>query len=66
MKISDLKSGQADVEIEAQVDSVDEPRQVNTKYGPNSVATAHLKDDSGTIDLSLWGNQISSLLYLGS
>ena len=61
MKIGELKPNMADVEIEAEVESMEEPRQAQTKYGPKPVATAHLKDDTGTIDLTLWGNQISSV-----
>ena len=61
MKISEAKAGMADVELEGEIASIEEPRQVQTKYGPNTVASAQLKDDSGTIKVTLWGNQIPSV-----
>ena len=61
MKISELKAGMQDVNIEGTVDSKEETRQVQTKYGPNSVASAMIKDDSGSIKLTLWGKQIDEI-----
>jgi replication factor A1 len=62
MKISDLKAGTSNVTITATVASKDAPREVVTKYGKRlNVANITLKDDSGTIAMSLWGNDISSV-----
>jgi replication factor A1 len=61
MKISELKAGMNDVSLKAKVAELSEPRTVNTKYGMNTVADATLDDGSGTIKLSLWGNQISTV-----
>jgi replication factor A1 len=59
MKISDLKAGASDVEVEATVVEKQEPREVITKYGKRlNVASATLKDDTGTITMSLWGKDI--------
>jgi ssDNA-binding replication factor A large subunit len=55
MNISDLKSGMSSVDVKAKVTALSAPREVQTKYGPNSVADATLKDDTGTITLTLWG-----------
>ncbi len=56
MKISDLKAGATNVDLEATVVEKDDPREVITKYGKKvTVASATLKDDSGSIVLSLWG-----------
>jgi replication factor A1 len=58
MKISELKAGQGNVEIEAAVIEMSEPREFN-KYGRIlRVANAVVKDDSGTIKLSLWNTDI--------
>ena len=58
MKISELKAGQGSVEIEAEVIEMSEPREFN-KYGKIlRVANAMVKDDSGTIKLSLWNADI--------
>ena len=62
MKISDLKAGASEVEIEATVVEKQEPREVVTKYGKKlNVASATLKDDSGTITMSLWGKDIEAV-----
>jgi len=60
-KINELTAGMGDVELEGEIASVSEPRSVQTKYGPNTVASADLKDDTGTIKVTLWGNQIASV-----
>ncbi len=62
MNISDLKAGASNVEIEAVVMEKSEPREVITKYGKRlNVANATLKDDTGTIPISLWGNDIYNI-----
>ena len=58
MKISDLKSGMADVNLKAKVVEMKEPREIITKFGTATTLTeAVLQDDSGTIKLTLWGKQ---------
>lgn len=62
MNISDLKAGATGVELEAEVSEKSEPREVITKYGKRlNVANAVLKDDTGTIAISLWGNDIANV-----
>ncbi|MFH1285706.1 MAG: OB-fold nucleic acid binding domain-containing protein [Candidatus Micrarchaeota archaeon] len=62
MKISELTAGTGDVSIEAEVISIDEPRDVVTKFGKNTrVANAKIKDESGEITLSLWGDDINKV-----
>jgi replication factor A1 len=59
MKISDLKPGTGNADVEADVVSVDEPREVLTKIGRRTrVANATIKDESGEITLTLWGDDI--------
>jgi replication factor A1 len=58
MKISELKQGDRNVELKAKVTAVSEPRQVMTKFGNQiTLTTATLDDGSGTIEMSLWGEQ---------
>jgi replication factor A1 len=58
MKISELRTGQGSVNIEAAVIEISEAREFQ-KYGRTlRVATATIKDDSGTIKLSLWNADI--------
>ncbi|MCL5009714.1 MAG: OB-fold nucleic acid binding domain-containing protein [Candidatus Parvarchaeota archaeon] len=59
MKISELKDGMSNVDISGEITEISEPRDVITKFGNSTVATAKIKDESGTVSLSLWGKQIS-------
>ncbi|WP_415282315.1 OB-fold nucleic acid binding domain-containing protein [Candidatus Nitrososphaera sp. FF02] len=62
MKISELKPGMRNVSVTAKVDSVGQPRTVNLKAGgTNTVADAIISDESGSIKLSLWGDDISKI-----
>ncbi|MGC8479695.1 MAG: OB-fold nucleic acid binding domain-containing protein [Candidatus Micrarchaeia archaeon] len=62
MNISELKAGASNVQIEAVVSEKSEPREVVTKYGKRlNVANAVLKDDTGSIAISLWGNDINTI-----
>jgi len=59
VKISDLKPGTGNINIEAEVVSVEEPREVLTKLGRRTrVANAIIRDESGEITLTLWGDDI--------
>jgi replication factor A1 len=56
MKISELKAGASDVTIEATVKEKEEAREVITKYGKRiRVANAIISDETGEINLTLWG-----------
>jgi len=56
MKISELNTGQGNVEVEGTISEVGEVRTFN-KFGRDlKVANAVLQDDSGTIKLSLWND----------
>lgn len=62
MKISELKAGMRNVSVTGKVDSVGEPRTVNLKAGgTNNVADAIITDESGSIKLSLWGDDINKV-----
>lgn len=54
MKISELSSGQGNVNVEGTIKEIAEPRVFN-KFGRElRVANAILEDDSGSIKLTLW------------
>jgi replication factor A1 len=62
MKISELKVGASNFTITAKVVQKDEPREVATKYGKRvSVANIIIQDDSGTMPMSLWGDEIKEV-----
>ncbi len=58
MKIAELKADMNNVDISGEIIDISPVRDVITKFGNNRVATARIKDDSGEIELSLWGKQI--------
>jgi len=61
MKISELKEGITNVEIEGRVVQLGEVRQVSTRYGPRQVADNIIEDDSGQVKLTLWGEDIEKV-----
>lgn len=61
MKISDLKVGQGNADIEAEVTEITEPREID-KFGRSiRVATATIQDDSGSIKMTLWNQDIEKV-----
>jgi len=63
MKIVELRNGDKRVSVEAKVVEKGKPRQVMSKYGTEtySVADAVVADDSGSIKLTLWNEQIAQV-----
>jgi replication factor A1 len=63
MKIKDLKDGMKKVEVEGKVMEKTEPREVMSRFKDQTykVATAVIADDSGTIKLTLWNDQINQV-----
>jgi len=62
LKIADLKGEQSKVDVEGEIVDKGEPRTVNLRAGGTSnVADCTLRDDSGSIKLSLWGEQINTV-----
>jgi replication factor A1 len=59
MKISDIKIGMNNINIQAKIINKSDVRNVQTRYGPKTVAEVILEDDSGQISLSLWENDIN-------
>lgn len=61
MKISDLMPGTGNVDLEAEVVGVEAPREINKNGRSLRVANVTLRDDSGTISLVLWNDQIDKV-----
>ncbi len=60
--IRDLRSGMNHVNLKARILEVAEPRRVITRYGNYAnVAKALIADETGTIKLNLWNEQIHSI-----
>ena len=61
MKLADLKTGQDKADIEADVIEMTEPRTFD-KFGRNlTVSTATLKDESGSVKMSLWNQDVDKV-----
>ena len=61
VKIRDIQSGMENIEVIGRVTNLSEKRQVFTRYGPANIATASLRDETGSIHLNLWRQQIDSV-----
>ena len=61
MKIAELKPGMRRVDVAGKITNMEQPRDVQTKFGPGQVATATLEDDSGTVKVTLWNEIISKV-----
>ena len=62
MNIADLKGEQTRVDIEGMVIEKGDTRSVNLRAGgTSSVADATIRDETGSIKLTLWGDQINSI-----
>ncbi|MCW3997230.1 MAG: OB-fold nucleic acid binding domain-containing protein [Candidatus Bathyarchaeota archaeon] len=63
MKISDLRNGMKRVSVVATVVEKGEPRQVNSRYKDETytVADTIVSDETGTIKLTLWNEQIDQV-----
>ena len=63
MKINDIKEGDNEINIEAEVTEKSYAREVRSRYGRVlMVADATLKDETGIITLTLWNKQISQVM----
>jgi len=61
-KISEVKPGTGNVSVEGEVSAMSEPREVVTRFGKRTkVADATLKDESGEITLTLWGDDVEKV-----
>ena len=62
MKISELKAGMRNLSVTGKIDSVGESRTVNLKAGgTTTVADAIISDESGSIKLALWGDDVNKV-----
>jgi replication factor A1 len=63
MKITELRDGLRRVDVEAKVLEISEPREVRSRYTGETfkVAEATISDESGTIKLVLWNEQIEEV-----
>lgn len=63
MKIKELRNGMKRVNVVAKVIEKSDPREVISRYKDEvyRVATAMISDETGTIKLTLWNDQIDQV-----
>jgi len=63
LKIIELRNGMKNVSVEAKVVEKSEPREVMSRFKDETykVATAMIADETGTIKLTLWNDQINQV-----
>ena len=63
MNIKDLRNGMKRVDVEAKVVEKGDPREVTSRYKDETykVADAVVADDTGSIKLTLWNEQIDQV-----
>ncbi|MBU0535723.1 MAG: hypothetical protein KKE20_02070 [Nanoarchaeota archaeon] len=61
MNISELKPKQGKADITAEVVEKSEPREFNKFGKAGKVCNAKIKDDSGSISLTLWNEQVDQV-----
>lgn len=61
MKINEIKEGMCDLGITGKIIQMGEIKNVNTRYGPARLSTAILEDETGSVRLNLWRNQIDKV-----
>jgi ssDNA-binding replication factor A large subunit len=63
VKISDIKDGDTEVNVEGEVTEKSYAREVRSRYGRVlMVADATLKDETGKIVLTLWNEQVKQVI----
>jgi len=61
MKVAELSPGSRRVDIRLRILSIEPPRDVQTRYGPARVTTALAGDETGTVKLSLWNEDVDRI-----
>ncbi|MEA2071823.1 MAG: OB-fold nucleic acid binding domain-containing protein [Asgard group archaeon] len=64
IKVENLKPvKKPGINIRVRVIAKGQPRTVKTKYGHSRVCDVKVADETGTVNLSLWGSKISEVSY---
>jgi replication factor A1 len=61
MTVEELDPEADDVEITGTIKELPTPRAVSTRYGQKKIVTAVFEDETGTIDLTLWEEEIEAI-----
>lgn len=58
VKIGRIKAGMRNMKVTGTIKEISEPREIGTRFGPANLATAILEDETGSVRLNLWRDQI--------
>ena len=61
MTVEELDPEADDVEITGTIAELPTPRAVSTRYGQKRITTVTFEDDTGSIDLTLWEEEIDAI-----
>ena len=61
MNVEELSPEADDVEITGKISELPTPRAVSTRYGQKKIVTVVFEDDTGSIDLTLWEEEIDEI-----
>ena len=59
IKIREIQADMRGIEVIGQITGISPRRQVQTRFGLADVATATLRDETGSIHINLWRDQIN-------
>ncbi len=59
--IIDLKSGEENVHLKGRVLETSPPRVIQTRKGPRTISNAIVGDETGRVQVTLWGTKAGSL-----
>jgi replication factor A1 len=61
MTVEELSPEDDDVEITGTIAELPTPRAVSTRYGQKKITTVTFEDETGSIDLTLWEEEIDAI-----
>ncbi len=59
--VEELDPADDDIEITGTIAELPTPRAVSTQYGQKKIVTCVFEDDTGSIDLTLWEEEIEAV-----
>jgi len=58
VKVGQIRGGMRNMNITGTLKEVEKPVEIGTRYGPAMLARAVLQDETGSVRLNLWRDQI--------
>ena len=58
VKVGQIRGGMRNMKVTGRLKEVGKPKEIGTRFGPATLATAVLEDETGSVHLNLWRDQI--------